>query len=153
MASSEQGKLNEAQRKRKLKRLDFILLLRFYFCFLGLVNRLCQWDYLWIVPLKIYPFFPLFLSCSSFIQERGLGSKSPSPHRWHQRERGGFQKAVQRKTLFKWDIVEKWQFRAQWAGLASTISKDCSKNNLHQFGLMLKYPGVSLFSEEINGNI
>ena len=82
MASSEQGKLNEAQRKRKLKRLDFILLLRFCF-FLGLANRLCQWDYLWIVPLKIYPFFPLFLSCSSFIQEHGLGSKSPPPHRWH----------------------------------------------------------------------
>ena len=41
MASCAPGKLDEAQRKSKLKRSDFILLPRFYFYFPGLVNGVC----------------------------------------------------------------------------------------------------------------
>lgn len=41
LRTPEQVKLDWAQRKRK--RLDFILLPRFYFYFLGIVNGLCWW--------------------------------------------------------------------------------------------------------------
>ena len=41
VATCEQVKRDEAQGKNK--RLDFILLLRFYFCFPGIVNELCWW--------------------------------------------------------------------------------------------------------------
>ena len=41
-APSEQVKLDEAQRKRKNKRLDFSLLPRFYFYFPETVNGLCR---------------------------------------------------------------------------------------------------------------
>ena len=40
-ASYAQVKLGKAQRKREKKELDFILLPKLYFNFLGILNRLC----------------------------------------------------------------------------------------------------------------